>query len=122
MDSTIYFLKLFAHVSYVFAPILLFLASFVILLGLIVGRIEKWSRFDAIYWAFITAATIGYGDILPKRKTSRILSILVGLTGIILSGIIVAVAVHSATMTIRQDDQAHAQSDVRQTGSRSDER
>ena len=68
-----------------------------ICLGQIVGHIESWKRFDALYWSFITATTVGYGDIRPSYRSSRVLSILIALTGLVFTGIIVAIAVRSAT-------------------------
>jgi voltage-gated potassium channel len=42
------------------------------------------------YWSFITALTIGYGDIRPDKKSTRILSVIIGMLGIMFTGIIVA--------------------------------
>ena len=67
------------------------------MLGLIVGHIEAWRKFDAIYWAFITALTVGYGDIRPMKKKSRLLSIIIGCLGLMLGGIIVALTVEAAS-------------------------
>jgi len=66
------------------------------ILGIIVGRIERWSYFDAIYWAFITALTVGFGDIRPHRKHSKMITLAITLAGIMFSGIFVAVTVRSA--------------------------
>jgi voltage-gated potassium channel len=68
-----------------------------ICLGQIVGRIESWKKFDALYWSFITATTVGYGDIRPSYRTSKALSVLIAMTGLIFTGIIVAIAIRSAT-------------------------
>ena len=65
--------------------------------GLIVGRIESWTKFDSLYWAFITALTIGYGDIRPLKKRSKIISISLGTLGIMLSGILVAITVEASS-------------------------
>ena len=53
-------------------PLLVLLCSILISLGLLVGRIEGWNKFDSIYWAFITGMTVGYGDIKPTKKKSKI--------------------------------------------------
>jgi hypothetical protein len=60
---TITFLKEFGLGLCLSLPLSLSLASTVALLGLVVGRKEGWSRFDSVYWSFITATTVGYGDI-----------------------------------------------------------
>ena len=91
MEFTITFLRLFFGVIYLLLPILGFLGFVIIVLGQIVCHIEKWNRFDAVYWAFITATTVGFGDIRPLRKASRVLSIFIALVGIMFTGIIVSV-------------------------------
>ena len=79
-------------------PLLAFLALIILLLGLVVGAIESWPRFDSVYWAFITATTVGYGDIRPKLRVSRMLSILIALIGVTFTGILVALAINAATL------------------------
>ena len=97
MDFTFSFLKTFLYGLYYTAPLLLLIMLTTICLGQIVGHIESWKRFDALYWSFITATTVGYGDIRPTYRTSKVLSVLIALTGLIFTGIIVAIAVRSAT-------------------------
>ena len=65
-------------------------------MGLIVGQIESWRRFDSIYWAFITALTVGYGDIRPLKKITRVLAIFIACVGIMFAGILVAITVETA--------------------------
>ncbi|MBW2663236.1 MAG: two pore domain potassium channel family protein [Deltaproteobacteria bacterium] len=97
MDFTFSFLKTFLYGLYYTAPLLLLIMLTTICLGQIVGRIESWKKFDALYWSFITATTVGYGDIRPSSRTSKALSVIIALTGLIFTGIIVAIAVRSAT-------------------------
>ncbi|MBL4780915.1 MAG: two pore domain potassium channel family protein [Porticoccaceae bacterium] len=66
-------------------PLLILLLLPIIGLGQWVGRIEKRDKFTALYWAFITALTIAYGDIRPVEKLVRILSIIIGMLGIIVA-------------------------------------
>jgi len=82
MEFSITFLKILFWGIYLIAPILLLLGVVIVTLGLVVGRIESWTKFDALYWAFITALTVGYGDIRPKKKSSRILSTMIAIIGI----------------------------------------
>lgn len=83
------------------APILFLMSLIIITLGLIVGRIESWNRFDALYWAFITALTVGYGDIKPLKRSSRVLAVILGTFGIMLTGILVAITVEASTDTFK---------------------
>jgi voltage-gated potassium channel len=48
---------------------------------------------DALYLAFITALTIGYGDLTPDGPIGRITAVCLGGLGIILTGIVVAAAI-----------------------------
>jgi len=66
------------------------------------GFIEGWNKFDSLYWSFITALTVGYGDLHPLKKSSKTLSVIVGLTGIMFTGIVVAVTVHTATLAFEK--------------------
>ena len=74
----------------------------IVILGKVVGFIEGWNKFDSLYWSFITALTVGYGDIHPLKKSSKTLSVIVGLTGIMFTGIVVAVTVHTATLAFEK--------------------
>ena len=47
---------------------------------------------QALYLTFITAFTIGYGDIVPVTAVGRIACVVIGLLGLILFGMIVAIA------------------------------
>ena len=48
---------------------------------------------DALYFSFITGLTIGYGDISVTTVAGRIIAVLIGLVGILFTGLIVAAAV-----------------------------
>jgi voltage-gated potassium channel len=93
MAYAITFIKLFFLFISVVAPILMLLAFSIVVLGLIVGRIENWKKSKAIYWSFITATTVGYGDIRPTRGLARFISVVIAVLGLILFGIIISVSV-----------------------------
>ena len=101
MKFTLGFIQLFLLGIYLVLPLLLFFVSLIIILGQIVGRIEGWSKFDAFYWSFITAMTVGYGDIRPIKKSSKTISILMALIGIMFTGVIVAITVTTATTALK---------------------
>jgi hypothetical protein len=43
---------------------------------------------DGLYWALITAASIGYGDITPQTHVGRIIAAILGVMGVITVGVI----------------------------------
>ncbi len=104
MDITWSFVRVFALLVWEFTPLLLALAAIVIAVGQIVGRIESWGSYDALYWSFITATTVGYGDIRPSRRRGKALAVLIALVGLVFTGIVVAIAVHAATTALSHDD------------------
>jgi ion channel len=66
-------------------------------LGLIVGMIEGWSIHESIYFAFVSGLTIGYGDLAPKSLLTRVLAILIGVCGVLLTALVAAIAVKALT-------------------------
>ena len=102
MNFTFTFIKLFSFGLVLAAPLLLFLIAAIIVFGQIVGRRESWTRFDSLYWSFITATTVGYGDIRPLQKLSKTLSVIIAFLGLIMTGIIVAIALNTATIAFKQ--------------------
>jgi voltage-gated potassium channel len=55
-----------------------------------------------LYWAFITATTVGYGDIRPKGRLSRFLSVMIAFVGLIFTGIMVSVAVEVTSYSFKK--------------------
>jgi len=103
---TITFFKEFVLGLWLTSPLLLSIAAAITLLGQVTGKKEGWSRFDSFYWSFVTATTVGYGDIRPLRMGSKITAILIALMGLTLTGILIAVAVHAATLALAAHDAA----------------
>ena len=100
MEFTLLFLKLFFIGLMLTAPILSFLVLVIVVLGQIVGRYESWGRGEALYWSFITATTVGYGDLRPLKGICRLFSILIAFCGLIFTGIMVAIAITATTQSI----------------------
>jgi hypothetical protein len=68
---TVAFLKPFALGFWETLPLLFSLSLGIALLGCAVSRKEGWSRFGSLYWSFITATTVGYGDLRPVNRASH---------------------------------------------------
>ena len=77
------------------SPILVFLLLVIATLGVAVAFIEGWTIGEGIYFAFVTGLTIGYGDFTAKHTLGRIVAVMIGFTGIVFTGVIVAIAVQS---------------------------
>lgn len=65
-------------------------------IGYGIGRIERWSLSDALYHAFIKAATVGNGDFRPTRKRSKGLAVVLAFVGLVFTGTVDAMALHAA--------------------------
>ncbi len=103
---TITFLKEFGFGLWLALPLFLSLAAAIVGLGLLAGKLEGWSRFNSFYWSFVTATTVGYGDMLPVHKLSRVIAIAIALLGLTMTGILIAVAVHAGTFALAAHDAA----------------
>ena len=104
MQFTFTFIEVFYYVVIIALPLLGSLSLVVALLGLVVARIESWTPFVGVYWAFITATTVGYGDVRAQHKRSRVISVLIAFTGIVFTGIFVAIAVEAASVAYSVDE------------------
>ncbi len=63
--------------------------------GLAIGRIEGWRIGEALYFTFVTGLTIGYGDVTPKHLAGRLLALMIGVAGVMLTGLIAAISVQA---------------------------
>ena len=89
------FLTQLFEILRIVSPVIGFLLFVILSLGIAISYVEGWTISEGIYFAFVTALTIGYGDLTAKRTLGRIIAILIGFNGIVLTGVIVAVAVQS---------------------------
>ena len=101
MAFTLTFFELAWLMLKITAPIWLLFIVLVVALGQIAGRIERWPPLSALYWSFVTATTVGYGDIRPASRGARVLAVVIALCGLVLFGVIVAIAVQATTQAVR---------------------
>ena len=80
-------------------------------IGMVVGLLERWGPWQGLYFACITGITIGCGDLVPTWPVTRVLAVAIGVSGIILTGLIVALAVRAlqhTAVSVLNDDQSKA--------------
>ena len=102
MEFTLQLIKLFFLGIYYALPLLLFFMVLIIVLGQIIGRAEGWTKIDALYYSFITATTVGYGDFRPEKSSGKLLAIVIALLGLLMTGIIVALGVKAGTLAFKE--------------------
>ena len=85
-------------------PILSLLLSSIAALGIVIGLLEGWSTTEGLYFAFVTGLTIGYGDLVPATLAGRVLAIFIGISGVLLTALLAAVAVKALAATMENRD------------------
>jgi hypothetical protein len=87
-----------------FFPIWGGIAILISLLGLIIAQLEdEISAGTALYFAWVTGTTVGYGDLVPTVGITRVLAILVAILGIVLTGMIVTIVIEAAKIAIENN-------------------
>ncbi len=89
------FFKIYVSLIASAIMILLVLLAVILLLGYIFHLEENIKLGKALYFSFITVLTIGYGDITPHTIIGKIISILLGIIGVVFIGIMTAAAIKS---------------------------
>ncbi len=97
------FLRFFLKYIWLVRHVILSLLALVIIGALIMASAENISIENSLYLSFITAFTIGYGDIAPVNFVGRVLSIVIGLVGIIFTGLVVAISTRALMSTIEEE-------------------
>ena len=63
--------------------------------AVVFAGVEKIPIGEAVYFAFITGLTVGYGDIVPTTTFGRIISVYLAFVGVLFTGLVIAVAVRA---------------------------
>ncbi len=96
------FFGIFVKIIYTLRKIVITLFMFIIAMGFVLMWVEHLSFWDAQYLSFLSAFTIGYGDIVPKTAIGRFVCvILLPITGMLLTGIMVAAALNAIDRGLR---------------------
>ena len=96
MVFTLEFLNILASFIWSAGPLFLGLGLAIAALAIAAGRREGWSTGDSLYFGFITATTVGYGDMTPTTGRGKIYAIILAMIGLIFTGIMVALSVEAA--------------------------
>ena len=109
MREFVAFSKNLLRMLYIVRGVLLGLLVVLVVCAFIIAELENLPLADALYFTFITALTVGYGDIAPTTGIGRIASILVGADGLIIFGLIVAVSNRALHLTVEQEKQQRSE-------------
>lgn len=97
---TIDFLFQLGRLLFYGMPLFIALIVMISSLAIWIGKQEGWSLSNSLYFGFITATTVGYGDFHPKQNACKYVAILIALLGLIMTGIIIAVSVEAVTLVV----------------------
>ena len=89
------FTRHFFHIAWHFRSVIFGLIALIVIGALVIAFVEKMPFGNALYFSFVTGLTIGYGEIVAKTVLGRIVALLIGLIGIIFTGMVVAIAVRA---------------------------
>jgi hypothetical protein len=92
------FVRLTMHIR----ELILLLLFLIVTGGFVISELEGIKLGDALYFAFITGLSVGYGDIAPTTTTGKIVSVAIGLVGTLFVGLTAAVATHALADTVKR--------------------
>ena len=92
----------FFRITWNLRTLYLMLLSLIMGGAVVIAATEKMSFGKAVYFSFITGLTVGYGDIVPATAIGRIISVVLGLTGILFTGLVVAVTVEAVRRAVEE--------------------
>ena len=99
------FKRFTSHFFYIFwqvRSVIFSLIALIVIGAMVIAYVEKMPFGDALYFSFVTGLTIGYGDIAAKTLLGRLVALLIGLIGIIFTGMVVAVAVRAVQKSFEE--------------------
>ena len=100
------FIRTFARYALYIREVIGSLVALIALAGFAISKVEGLKLGDSIYFAFITALSVGYGDISPKTTLGKVVSVCIGLMGILFVGITAAIATRALTAVAKRYTEA----------------
>jgi len=107
ISDFVFFTRVFLRIMWRIRSIIIFMSLWLVIGSVVIMVFEDISFGKALYFSFITGLTIGYGDVVMKTPAGQVLSVLIGLTGIIFTGVIVAVAVETVREVLHKSNHDH---------------
>jgi voltage-gated potassium channel len=95
------FIRCLRHVG----GVLIVLFGVIVLGAIVIARSEGIEIGPALYFALITGLTVGYGDIAPVTPVGQIVSILIGIVGVLVSGLVIGVSTRAFMLTMPPEDE-----------------
>ena len=96
------FVSVFARFALHIREVIVSLLLLIVLGGVTIAQIEGIELGDAIYFAFVTGLSIGYGDISPETPVGKVVSVAIGLIGMLFVGLTVAIATRALADTAKR--------------------
>ncbi len=89
------FIVAHASLMYELLTVFLLLGLVIFFCGALVSRVDKIPLHEGVYFAFLTAFTVGLGDVVPKSHFSRFITVILSFLGLLLVGVLVGITVHA---------------------------
>jgi voltage-gated potassium channel len=97
------FSRLLWHLRSILASLLILFLILSVAMYYVGGAVDTSTRAhsslgETFYFCAITALTIGYGDVIPTTVLGRIVAVLLGMLGLLITGVVTGCAVYSIQM------------------------
>ena len=102
MHDFLSFLRHLFEILYFIRGVIVAFALLLLLCVLVMAAAEEMPIRSATYLVLITALTIGYGDITPVTAVGKAASVASGIFGLLITGIVVAVAVRALSQAVEE--------------------
>lgn len=103
MREFIIFVRHLSRMLWFVRGVLLSLLLVLLAFALITAKVDDIPLADALYLVFITALTVGFGDITPSSGITRITMVLAGFIGVIFVGLVVAVSTRALKLAVEEE-------------------
>lgn len=105
MHDFLTYLRHFFHILTLVGHVLVGLFVLLLIGAGVIAIAEGMAYGKALYLTAITGLTVGYGDIAPATVVGRIVSVLIGIIGLIFFGILIAIANRALAQRVQEKRQ-----------------